>query len=123
MSHMNNQAEKLCAVPCVKDITHDNAAVVVGGTTYCPPEGMKPDVVLYTEQCRMGVSLGLNEAIEDVGMYGFDNKTSSIVVNNDKTWRFYADKDFSGAYIDVKPGESLDQLTMLNDDIESLKSL
>lgn len=123
MSQMNNQAEKLFAVPCVDDLSHENAVTVVGGTSYCPPEGMKPDVVLYTDKWRMGTSLGVNEAVNDLSIYGFDNKASSITVNNDKTWRFYADKDFSGAYIDVQPGESLDKLTMLNDDIESLKSL
>jgi hypothetical protein len=122
MSQMNNQAEKLFSVPCVDDLSHENAVTVVGGT-YCPPEGMKPDVVLYTDECRMGVSLGVNEAVNDLNKYNFDNKVSSITVNNDKTWRFYADKDFSGAYIDVQPGESLDKLTALNDDIESLKAL
>ncbi|MGL6343202.1 MAG: beta/gamma crystallin-related protein [Waterburya sp.] len=123
MSLLNNQAGKLIAVPCVEDLSYENAVTIVGGTGYCPPEGMKPDVVLYTDECRMGTSLGVNEAVNDLNKYNFDNKVSSITVNNDKTWRFYADKDFSGAYIDVKPGESLDKLTALNDDIESLKSL
>lgn len=66
MSQMNNQAEKLFAVPCVDDLSHENAVTVVGGTSYCPPEGMKPDVVLYTDECRMGVSLGVNEAVNDL---------------------------------------------------------
>jgi hypothetical protein len=99
MSKLNNQSIDLFAIPCVQNLTNENAAAVSGGTLQLT------DVTLYSEPDALGLQFGSNKKIENLGDFGFNDGTASIFVSNDQTWRFYENANFEGDYRDVGPGE------------------
>ena len=99
MSKINNQSQSLSNIKFIQDITPETAETYSGGAS---TSGL-PDVILFSEPGRRGVSLGTNEAIADLSEFDFDNLTESITVENSQTWRFYEDPNFQGDYIDVGP--------------------
>jgi hypothetical protein len=99
MSKLNNQSIDLFAIPCVQNLTNENAAAVSGGA-------LEPtDVTLYSEPDALGYEFGSNKKIENLSDFGFNDATGSIFVSNAQTWRFYENANFEGAFIDVGPGE------------------
>ncbi|MEI1375470.1 beta/gamma crystallin-related protein [Nostoc sp. UHCC 0926] len=81
------------------------------------------DVTLWDQQIGKGASFDTNNAVADLTKFGFNNKASAIQVNNGQKWRFYAEKNFRGEYIDVGPDEARGNLGKLNNRISSLKSI
>ncbi|MEH2274868.1 MAG: beta/gamma crystallin-related protein [Nostoc sp.] len=81
------------------------------------------DVTLWDQQIGKGASFDTNNAVADLTKFGFNNKASAIQVNNGQKWRFYADRNFRGEYIDVGPDEARGNLGKLNNRISSLKSI
>ncbi|MEH2121802.1 peptidase inhibitor family I36 protein [Nostoc sp.] len=81
------------------------------------------DVTLWDQQIGKGASFDTNNAVADLTKFGFNNKASAIQVNNGQKWRFYADKNFTGEYIDVGPDEARGNLGKVNNRISSLKSI
>lgn len=79
------------------------------------------DVTLWDRTNHRGVSFDSNTAVADLSLRGFDDRASSITVNNDQTWRFYRDKNFQGSFIEIGPGESRENLGRLNNRVSSFK--
>ncbi len=79
------------------------------------------DVTLWDRTNHRGVSFDSNRAVTDLSLRGFDDKASSIAVNNDQTWRFYRNKNFQGSFIEIGPGESRENLERLNNRVSSFR--
>lgn len=82
-----------------------------------------PDVTLWDQQIGRGASFKTNNAVADLSQRGFNDKASAIQVNNGQKWRFYAGKNFTGAYIDVGPNQAVGNIGRLNNRISSLKAI
>lgn len=114
MSNINNQNKELYSVEAVQDLSQECAAAVTGGA----------DVVLWSQPGPGGTPLEVNSAIQDLGTYGFANRTSAIQVLNNQTWRFYAGRNFTGQYFDVGPDTGRGVLpSFIDNNIESLKAI
>ena len=82
-----------------------------------------PDVTLFSHGINQGQSFDSNVAVADLSTVGFNDRASSIVVNNGQKWRFYKDKNFQGPFIEVGPESTQDNLGSLNNQISSFKSV
>jgi Beta/Gamma crystallin len=80
-------------------------------------------VTLWNRTNHRGASFDSNRAVSDLSLRGFDDRASSIAVNNDQTWRFYRDKNFQGSFIEIGPGESRENLGRLNNRVSSFKAV
>jgi hypothetical protein len=87
------------------------------------PSGVVKDVTLWSKVNRQGASFESDKGVSDLSQTGFDNKASSIAVNNGQKWRFYQDKNFQGEFIEIGPDESRGNLGMLNNQVSSFKSV
>lgn len=87
------------------------------------PSGVVKDVTLWDGTNRQGASFESNNAVADLSKVGFDNKASSIAVNNGQKWRFYKDKNFKGEFVEIGPDEFRGNLGKLNNQISSFKSI
>jgi Beta/Gamma crystallin len=87
------------------------------------PSGVVKDVTLWSKPNRQGALFESNKGVPDLGQVGFDNKASSIAVNNGQKWRFYQDKNFKGEFIEIGPDESRGNLGKLNNQVSSFKSV
>jgi hypothetical protein len=85
--------------------------------------GVVKDVTLWDGANRQGASFDSNKGVADLSLVGFDNKASSIAVNNGQKWRFYKDKNFKGQFIEIGPDESLGNIGRLNNQVSSFKSI
>jgi Mannan-binding protein/Beta/Gamma crystallin len=81
------------------------------------------DVTLFSKGLNQGQSFDSNVGVADLSTVGFNDKASSIVVNNGQKWRFYKDKNFQGEFIEVGPEDSSSNLGNLNNQISSFKSV
>ena len=79
------------------------------------------DVTLWDRTNHRGVSFDSNSAVADLSLRGFDDRASSIAVNNDQTWRFYRHKNFQGSFIEIGPGESREDIGRLNNRVSSFR--
>ncbi len=79
------------------------------------------DVTLWDRTNHRGASFDSNRAVADLSLRGFNDRASSITVNNDQTWRFYRDKNFQGSFIEIEPGESLENIGRLNNRVSSFR--
>jgi hypothetical protein len=79
------------------------------------------DVTLWDRTNHRGTSFDSNTAVSDLSLRGFDDRASSITVNNDQTWRFYQDKNFQGSFVEIGPGESREKLGRLNNRVSSFR--
>ncbi|MFB2975421.1 peptidase inhibitor family I36 protein [Microseira sp. BLCC-F43] len=77
--------------------------------------------MLYSEANFQGRVFRTSAAVPDLGR--FNNVASSDRVNNNQTWRFYAQKNFQGDFVEIKPRQSLANLGRLNNRIESLRAV
>ena len=80
-----------------------------------------PDVILWDHKIGRGASFETNEAVPDLGK--FNNRASAIQVNNGQKWRFYEDKNFTGAFIEIGPDEARGNLGWFNNRVSSLKAV
>lgn len=87
------------------------------------PSGAVKDVTLWDGTNRHGASFKSNEAVKDLSKFGFDNKASSIAVNNGQKWRFYKDKNFKGEFVEIGPDEFRGNLGRLNNQVSSFRSV
>ena len=87
--------------------------------------GLSPvtDVTLFSGNYGRGQSLDSNIGVADLSTVGFNDRASSIAVNNGQKWRFYKDKDFQGEFIEVGPNSTSNHLGNLNRQISSFKSV
>jgi Beta/Gamma crystallin len=89
---------------------------------YTPSEAVK-DVTLYSKADLKGSTFKSDQGVPDLSQVGFDNKASSIAVNNNQKWRFYKDPNFQGEFIEIEPNQSRGNLGMLNNQVSSFKSV
>ncbi len=82
-----------------------------------------PDVTLFSNNNGRGQSFDSNVGVADLSAVGFNDKASSIAVNNGQKWRFYKDKNFQGEFIEIGPKDSRSHLGSLNRQISSFKSV
>jgi Beta/Gamma crystallin len=85
-------------------------------------EGVK-DVTLYSKANLKGATFKSDQGVPDLSQVGFDNKASSVAVNNAQKWRFYKDPNFQGEFIEIEPNQSRGNLGMLNNQVSSFKSV
>jgi Beta/Gamma crystallin len=85
--------------------------------------GSIKDVTLWSKANLKGSSFESDKGVPDLHQVGFDNKASSIAVNNGQKWRFYKDKDFQGEFVEIGPNQSRGNLGMLNNQVSSFKSV
>jgi Beta/Gamma crystallin len=81
------------------------------------------DVTLYSKPNRQGASFKSDQGVPNLKAVGFDNKASSIAVNNAQKWRFYKNPNFHGEFIEIGPNQSRGNLGMLNNQVSSFKSV
>jgi hypothetical protein len=95
---------------------------VAGKASVC---GLVPisDVTLFSKSDGRGQSFDSNVGVADLSAVGFNDKASSIAVNNGQKWRFYQDKNFQGEFIEVGPEDTRSNLGSLNNQISSFKSV
>jgi Beta/Gamma crystallin len=87
------------------------------------PSGVVKDVTLWDKANRQGASFDSNKGIADLSKVGFDNRASSIAVNNGQKWRFYKEKNFKGEFIEIGPDESRGNIGRLNNQVSSFRSV
>ncbi len=87
------------------------------------PSQVVKDVTLWDGNNRQGASFESNNAVADLSKVGFNDKASSIAVNNGQKWRFYKDKNFKGEFIEIGPDESRGNIGKLNNQVSSFKSI
>jgi Mannan-binding protein/Beta/Gamma crystallin len=87
--------------------------------------GLSPiaDVTLFSKVHGRGQSFDSSVGVADLSAVGFNDKASSIAVNNGQKWRFYKDKDFQGEFIEVGPEDTRSRLGNFNNQISSFKSV
>jgi hypothetical protein len=95
---------------------------VTGKASVC---GLVPiaDVTLFSKSDGRGQSFDSNVGVADLSAVGFNDKASSIAVNNGQKWRFYKDRDFQGEFIEVGPEATSNSLGNLNNQISSFQSV
>ena len=87
------------------------------------PSRVVKDVTLWSKPNRQGTTFESNQGVPDLSQVGFDNRASSIAVNNGQKWRFYKDKNFKGEFIEIGSDEFRGNLGALNNQISSFKSV
>jgi hypothetical protein len=85
--------------------------------------GAVKDVTLWSKKNRQGSSFESDKGVPDLSQVGFDDKASSIAVNNGQKWRFYKDKNFQGEFIEIGPNDFSGHLGHLNNQVSSFKSV
>lgn len=119
MSNLNKQLAALA----ILIITLFSGAILTATCVEAQAEPLETvkSVILWDKPNRQGAFFESNEKVKDLSAVGFDNRTSSIAVNNGKKWRFYKNKNFKGAYIEMEPDEFRPNLGGLNHQISSFK--
>jgi hypothetical protein len=97
--------------------------VVANVSAQTKPSGVVKDVTLWEGNNRQGASFASNQGVADLSRVGFDNKASSIAVNNGQKWRFYQEKNFKGQFVEIGPDESRGSIGQLNNRVSSFKSV
>ena len=87
------------------------------------PSRVVKDVTLWSKPNRQGTTFESNQGVPDLSQVGFDNRASSIAVNNGQKWRFYKDKNFKGEFIEIGSDEFRGNLGKFNNQISSFKSV
>jgi hypothetical protein len=85
--------------------------------------GIVKDVTLWSKSNRQGAKFDSDKGVPDLSQVGFDNKASSIAVNNGQKWRFYEGKNFKGGFVEIGPDESRGSLGQFNNRVSSFKSV
>lgn len=88
--------------------------VVANVSAQTKSSGVVKDVTIWEGNNRHGASFASNKGVADLSLVGFDNKASSIAVNNGQKWRFYQDKNFKGQFVEIGPDEFRGNIGRLN---------
>ena len=86
-------------------------------------QGNVKDVTLWDKSNRKGAKFDSSEAVADLSRVGFDNKASSAAINNGQKWRFYADKNFKGDFVEIGADQTRNSLGKLNNRVSSFKAV
>lgn len=68
------------------------------------PAAWAGDITLYTHAHLVGPAITLHEATPDLDLQGFNDKTSSVVVQKG-SWQVCAEKHYKGKCLILKEGE------------------
>jgi hypothetical protein len=79
------------------------------------------DITLYTRAHLGGPAITLHEAVPDLDLQGFNDKTSSVVVHKG-TWEVCAEKHYKGKCMVLKEGE-YGELKGFDDMISSVREV
>ena len=79
------------------------------------------DITLYTRAHLGGPAITLHEAVPDLDLQGFNDKTSSVVVHKG-TWEVCAEKHYKGKCMLLKEGE-YGELKGFDDMISSVREV
>jgi hypothetical protein len=79
------------------------------------------DITLYTRVHLGGPAITLHEAVPDLDLQGFNDKTSSVVVHKG-TWEVCAEKHYKGKCMLLKEGE-YGELKGFDDMISSVREV
>lgn len=93
-------------------------AAVLGATSVAASAG---DITLYTRAHLGGPAITLHEAVPDLDLQGFNDKTSSVVVHKG-TWEVCAEKHYKGKCMVLKEGE-YGELKGFDDMISSVREV
>jgi Beta/Gamma crystallin len=116
--------KKLTALALLTMTSVSGAILIVPNVSaQTQPSGTVKDVTLWDKPNRQGVSFESNNAVPDLSKVGFDNKASSIAVNNGQKWRFYKDKNFKGPFIEIGPDEFRGNIGKLDRQVSSFRSV
>ena len=97
--------------------------VVANVSAQTKSSGNPKDVTLWDGINRRGTSFSSNQAVADLSQFGFNDKASSIAVDNGQKWRFYEGKNFTGQFVQVGPNETRGSIGRLNNQVSSFKSV
>ncbi|AUB40082.1 putative alpha-1,6-mannanase, GH76 family [Nostoc flagelliforme CCNUN1] len=116
MLNTKQNFNQLDATLAVKELDNEVAATCSGGAAF-----------LYQDDGFTGRRLRFNEGSDDLGVYGFNDETSSIAITGNRSWVFYPDINNQGRPVTLPPGEyNLSQLRgrrIQNDTISSLRRI
>jgi hypothetical protein len=94
------------------------AAVVLSATCSVVSAG---DITLYTREHLGGPAITLHEAVPDLDLQGFNDKTSSVIVHKG-TWEVCAEKHYRGKCLILAEGEYA-ELKGFNNMISSVREV
>ncbi|MDZ8035902.1 beta/gamma crystallin-related protein [Nostoc sp. DedSLP04] len=117
MLNTKEKFKQIDATLAVEELDNEVAATCSGGL----------DVAyLYQDDGFEGRRLTFYEGTDDLGIYNFNDKTSSITVIGNKSWVFYQDINNRGRAVTLRPGRAyllsdLQAKGIQNDWISSLR--
>lgn len=85
--------------------------------------GVVKDVTLWDGTNLQGASFASNKGVADLSKVGFNNRASSIAVNNGQKWRFYKHKNFKGEFIEIGPDEARGNIGKFNNQVSSFRAI
>merc|ERR1712183_83046 len=93
-------------------------------TTEAPLECSNGTLALYSKTYNRGEMVELTESVADLRAEMFDNKAVTALITGDCCWEIYAEVNYTGEVITLKPGEKYDSVTSLGKlfrNVESVK--
>merc|ERR1711953_1556495 len=92
--------------------------------TEAPLECSNGTLSLYSKTYNRGEVVELTESVADLKAEMFDNKAGTALITGDCCWEIYAEANYTGEVLTLKPGEKYDSVTSLGKlfrDVESVK--
>ena len=89
-----------------------------------PEECNNGTLSLYSKTYNRGQMVEMEDSVADLNMDKFDNKAVSALLTGDCCWEIYADVNYTGEFITLKPGKEYSSVTSLGKlfrDVESVK--
>ena len=93
-------------------------------TTQAPVECSNGTLTLHSKTYNRGEMVEVTESVADLSTEMFANKAVTAELTGDCCWEIYADVNYTGEVITLKPGEKYDSVTSLGKlfrDVESVK--
>jgi len=93
-------------------------------TTQAPVECSNGTLTLHSKTYNRGEMVEVTESVADLSTEMFANKAVTAELTGDCCWEIYADVNYTGEFITLKPGENYDSVTSLGKlfrDVESVK--
>jgi len=94
--------------------------------TEAPLECSNGTLSLYSKTYNRGEVVELTESVADLKAEMFDNKAVTALITGDCCWEIYAEANYTGEVLTLKPGVKYDSVTSLGKlfrDVESVKKV
>jgi len=77
------------------------------------PEECNGTLILYSKTYNRGERVELTESVADLGTEKFENKAVTALLTGDCCWEIFAEGNYTGESITLKPGTKYDSVTSL----------